>query len=112
MIPRIQTLLKVTTIPFLRRNFNCWTAGIAAKQRGSFLKTYPVTLVLADGSSLNIQYFEPRSIVVLPHNLELMTEEERKIILQKRLPKKKINIVKDEDIEDFNEEQYLKLAKQ
>ncbi|XP_043475743.1 39S ribosomal protein L55, mitochondrial [Leptopilina heterotoma] len=112
MIPRIQTMLKVTeTIPFLGRKFNCWSAAIACKHRKNYLRSYPVTLVSTNGSSINISYSEPKRIVVLPLNLELLTDEERKIILQKRMPKKKVTIIKDDDMDDFDEERYLHLAK-
>lgn len=113
MIPRIQNLLKISeTVSFLGRRFNCWTGAISSSRRTNFLRKYPVTLVLPNGSSLKINYPEPRRIIVLPRDLDLLTEEERKAIILKRTTKKKIKVVKEEFDDDFDEDRYLNLVKQ
>ncbi|CAK1553558.1 unnamed protein product [Leptosia nina] len=71
---------------------------------------YPTKVVLSNGASINIRYPEPRKIIKLPLDLTLLSEEEKKIRLDKRKPKKKVKIV--ETIEDnFNAKKYLKYIK-
>ncbi|XP_020287662.1 39S ribosomal protein L55, mitochondrial [Pseudomyrmex gracilis] len=94
----------------LRRNLNCWTAAITKKHRAVYERTYPTILVLPDGSSIDMEYHEPRKIIVLPLNIAELSEEEMKIRLAKRKPKSKIVIA--EEIEDsFDENRYLNLKK-
>ncbi|XP_033222108.1 39S ribosomal protein L55, mitochondrial [Belonocnema kinseyi] len=110
MIPRVQTLLRITeTAPFLERKFNCWSAAITKKHRATYLRTYPVSLVFANGSTINIQYHEPRRIIKLPVDLSLLTDAERKAKIESRKQKTKIKI--QEEIEDdFDEDKYIKLS--
>ncbi|XP_071581472.1 large ribosomal subunit protein mL55 [Temnothorax nylanderi] len=92
------------------RNLNCWTAAITRKHRAVYERTYPTTLVFSDGSSIEIQYHEPRKIIVLPLNLAELTEAEQKKRLEMRKPKTKIVIA--EEIEDsFDENRYLNFNK-
>lgn len=94
----------------LHRYFNCWTAAITKKHRAIYEHTYPTTLVLSDGSSIEIEYHEPRKIIVLPLNMSDLTEEEQKKRLEMRKPKTKVVIT--EDIEDsFDENRYLNFKK-
>jgi len=94
----------------LRRNLNCWTAAITKKHRPIYERTYPTTLVFPDGSSIEIQYHEPRKIIVLPLNLAELTEAEQKKRLEMRKPKMKLAIA--EEIEDsFDENRYLNFNK-
>ncbi|XP_012539897.2 39S ribosomal protein L55, mitochondrial [Monomorium pharaonis] len=94
----------------LRRNFNCWTAAITKKHRPVYEQTYPTTLVFSDGSSIEIEYHEPRKIIVLPLNLAELTEAERHRRVEMRKPKTRIVIT--EEIEDsFDENRYLNLNK-
>nr|XP_012221701.1 PREDICTED: 39S ribosomal protein L55, mitochondrial [Linepithema humile] len=94
----------------LRRYFNCWTAAITKKHRATYECTYPTTLVFSDGSSIEIEYHEPRKIIVLPFNMADLTEEEQKKKLEMCKPKTKIVIT--EDIEDnFDENRYLNFKK-
>lgn len=39
------------------------TASITKIHRATFARPYPTVLVLADGSSINIKYHEPRKII-------------------------------------------------
>lgn len=94
----------------LRRYLNCWTAAITKKHRVIYERTYPTTVVFSDGSSIEIQYHEPRKIIVLPLNLAELTEAEQKKRLEMRKPKTRIVIT--EEIEDsFDENRYLNFNK-
>lgn len=91
----------------LRRNLNCWTAAITKKHRAVYERTYPTTLVFSDGSSIDIEYHEPRKIICLPLNMAELSPEAQKKRLEMRKPKVKIVIT--EEIEDsFDENRYLK----
>ncbi|CAH4019598.1 unnamed protein product [Pieris brassicae] len=50
---------------------------------------YPTKVVLPNGASINIRYNEPRKIIKLPLDLSLLSDEEKKIRLDRRKPKKK-----------------------
>lgn len=94
----------------LSRNLNCWTAAITKKHRKTYERTYPTTLVFSDGSSIEIDYFEPRKIIILPLNLAELTEQQKKARLEMRKPKTKVVIA--EEIEDsFDENKYLNFKK-
>lgn len=91
----------------LHRNLNCWTAAITKKHRKLYLNTFPVYLVLPDGSSINIDYEEPRRIIILPLNLNALSEEERQIRLGKRKTIVKTKVI-EEYQDDFDETQFYK----
>ncbi|KYN44793.1 Cystinosin like protein [Trachymyrmex septentrionalis] len=93
-----------------RRSFNCWTAAITKKHRPVYERTYPTTLVFSDGSSIEIEYHEPRKIIVLPLNLAELTEAERKRRLEMRKPKTKI-VIAEEFEDNFDENRYLNFKK-
>ncbi|CAG5027335.1 unnamed protein product [Parnassius apollo] len=91
---------------FLNNN----TASITKIHREVYPRMYLTTVILSDGSSINIRYYEPRKIIKLPLDLSHLSEEERRIRLEKRKPKRKIKIT--ETIEDnFNAKKYLKYLK-
>ncbi|KAG6796211.1 39S ribosomal protein L55, mitochondrial [Apis mellifera caucasica] len=98
----LQPMQKVIS---LHRNLNCWTAAITKKHRKLYLNTFPVYLVLPDGSSINIDYEEPRRIITLPLNLDNVSEEERQIRLGKRKTIVKTKII-EEYQDDFDETQF------
>ncbi|XP_017752209.1 PREDICTED: 39S ribosomal protein L55, mitochondrial [Eufriesea mexicana] len=93
------------TALFIHRNLNCWTAAITKKHRKVYLNTYPVHLVLPDGSSINIDYHEPRRIITLPIDITILSEEQRQLRLQRRKSIQKVKIV-DEYQDDFDETQF------
>ncbi|KAL0119875.1 hypothetical protein PUN28_007953 [Cardiocondyla obscurior] len=94
----------------LRRNLNCWTTAITKKHRAIYERTYPTVLVFSNGSSIEIDYHEPRKIIILPLNLAELTEAEQKKRLEMRKPKTKVVIT--EEIEDsFDENRYLNFKK-
>lgn len=93
-----------------RRNLNNNVATITKIHRDLYTRMYPTNVVLPDGSSINIRYHEPRRIIKLPLDLSQLTDEERKIRLEKRKPRKKVKIT-DEIDDDFNAKKYLKFIK-
>ncbi|XP_025267353.1 39S ribosomal protein L55, mitochondrial [Camponotus floridanus] len=106
----ITSLARIGSSAIGQRNFNCWTAAITKKHRRVHERTYPTTLVLSDGSSIEIEYHEPRKIITLPLNIKELTPEQQKKRLEMRKPKKKIVIAKE--IEDtFDENKYLNFKK-
>lgn len=88
------------------RNLNCWTAGITKKHRKTYERTYPTVLVLPDGSSMNIDYHEPRQIIVLPIDPSTLTDEQRRLLYIKRKPIQKI-VLQEEIEDDFDETKYF-----
>ncbi|KAI8428601.1 hypothetical protein MSG28_007339 [Choristoneura fumiferana] len=103
---RIKLLLNYTFNRSLSNNI----PEVTKIHREVYTRMYPTTVVLSDGSSFNIRYHEPRKIIMLPLDLSQLTEEERKIRIDKRKPRKKVKVT--EDVEDnFNAKKYLKFMK-
>ncbi|CAH2992109.1 unnamed protein product [Chilo suppressalis] len=95
---------------YFKRYLNNNIASVTKIHRELYTRQYPTKVVLADGSSIDIRYHEPRKIIKLPLDLSLLSEDERKIRLEKRKPKKKVKIT--DDLEDnFNAKKYLKYLK-
>ncbi|XP_022128101.1 39S ribosomal protein L55, mitochondrial [Pieris rapae] len=93
-----------------KRYLNNNVASITKIHREIYTRMYPTKVVLPNGASINIRYHEPRKIIKLPLDLSLLSDEERKIRLDRRKPKKKVKIA--ETIEDnFNAKKYLKYLK-
>ncbi|RVE50960.1 hypothetical protein evm_004369 [Chilo suppressalis] len=94
---------------YFKRYLNNNIASVTKIHRELYTRQYPTKVVLADGSSIDIRYHEPRKIIKLPLDLSLLSEDERKIRLEKRKPKKKVKIT--DDLEDnFNAKKYLKIV--
>ncbi|XP_053971773.1 39S ribosomal protein L55, mitochondrial [Hylaeus volcanicus] len=90
------------------RNINCWSAGITKKHRKLYIRTYPTFLILPDGSSINVDYTEPRKIISLPLDISTLSKEERQIRIAARTPLSKIKIM--EEIEDdFDESEFYRV---
>ncbi|KAJ8732642.1 hypothetical protein PYW07_015241 [Mythimna separata] len=85
-------------------------ARVTKVHRDIYPRLYPTVVVLPDGASINIRYHEPRKIIKLPLDLSQLSEEERKMRLEKRKPKKKVKITDDIE-DDFNAKKYLKYIK-
>ncbi|KAF4518231.1 hypothetical protein B566_EDAN006912 [Ephemera danica] len=91
-----------------RRHLGCHSASITKIHRATFSRVYPTILVLPDGSSIRIRYHEPRKIIKLPLDLSKLSEEEKRLRLERRKPRQKLQVM--EDIEDsFDASQYLNL---
>ncbi|XP_059062166.1 large ribosomal subunit protein mL55 [Achroia grisella] len=91
---------------YLSNNVAC----ITKMHREVYSRMYPTRVVLPDGASIIVRYHEPRNIIKLPLNLSLLSEEDRRIRLERRKPKKKVKIT--DDVEDnFNANKYLKFMK-
>ncbi|XP_051524169.1 39S ribosomal protein L55, mitochondrial-like [Myxocyprinus asiaticus] len=80
--------------------------------RQKYERMYTVLLVKPDGSTINIRYKEPRRIMMMPVDITTLTEEERKIRLRKREPKRGAVKQKLEEFEDdFKVDDYSKFWK-
>lgn len=68
-------------------------------------------LVQPDGSTITIEYAVPRKIIILPLNVATLSEQEKKLRLERLKPKSKI-VIKEEYIEDdFDAFKYIKKNK-
>lgn len=97
----------------VRQQFRCLnsnTASIAKVHRKMYARLYPTAVILPDGSSINIRYYEPRKIIKLPLDLSTLSEAERMARLERRKPKKKVKIEEDID-DDFDARKYVHLLK-
>ena len=65
-------------------------------------------LVLPDGSSININYHEPRRIITLPLNIDELSEEEKRLRLGKRRTVTKAKVVEEYQDDNFDETQFFK----
>ncbi|KAL7884868.1 hypothetical protein AOLI_G00076380 [Acnodon oligacanthus] len=79
--------------------------------RQRYERMYPVLLVRPDGSTINIRYREPKRIVMMPIDITTLSEEERKVRMRKRGPKKTVVKAKDEFEDDFKVDDYSKFWK-
>lgn len=66
--------------------------------------------MLPDGSSVNIEYDEPRKIITLPLNIDTLTEEQRRARIEGRKTIVKAKIV-EEYQDDFDESEFYKIAR-
>ncbi|CAL1526901.1 unnamed protein product [Lymnaea stagnalis] len=86
----------------IRNNSN--TASITRAKRACFQRTYPTLLVFPDGSTINIRYKEPRRLIKMPLDFSKLTDAEKKVILAKRKPKQKLEVIEEfDDKFDFND---------
>uniref|UniRef100_A0A9J8AX18 Zgc:171480 n=2 Tax=Cyprinus carpio TaxID=7962 RepID=A0A9J8AX18_CYPCA len=97
--------------------------------RQKYERMYPVLLVRPDGSTINIRYKEPRRIMKLntkeeffhtmtvqdvikmPVDITTLSEEERKIRMRKREPKRAAKQKLDDFEDDFKVDDYSKFWK-
>ncbi|XP_052460635.1 39S ribosomal protein L55, mitochondrial [Carassius gibelio] len=79
--------------------------------RQKYERMYPVLLVRPDGSTINIRYKEPRRIMKMPVDITTLSEEERKIRIRKREPKREAKQKLDDFEDDFKVDDYSKFWK-
>ncbi|KAF4110183.1 large ribosomal subunit protein mL55 [Onychostoma macrolepis] len=79
--------------------------------RQKYDRVYPVLLVKPDGSTINIRYKEPRRIMKMPVDITTLSEEERKIRMRKREPKRAVKQKLDDLEDDFKVDDYSKFWK-
>lgn len=95
-------------VPTFARSLSCWTAAITKKHRLIYEHTYSTMLVQTDGSTITIEYPVPRKIIILPIDATTLSEQEKKLRLERLKPKTKI-VVKEEIIDDdFDAFKYIK----
>ncbi|XP_068091269.1 large ribosomal subunit protein mL55 [Hyperolius riggenbachi] len=63
-----------TSPPLLNANRTC----TGRSGRATYLRTYPVLLVQPDGSTITINYKEPRRVLTMPIDITTLSEQERK----------------------------------
>ncbi|XP_016356143.1 39S ribosomal protein L55, mitochondrial-like isoform X1 [Sinocyclocheilus anshuiensis] len=79
--------------------------------RQKYESMYPVLLVRPDGSTINIRYKEPRRIMKMPMDITTLSEEERKIRMRKREPKRTAKQKLNDFEDDFKVDDYSKFWK-
>ncbi|KAI8773406.1 39S ribosomal protein L55 mitochondrial-like isoform X1 [Biomphalaria glabrata] len=99
---------QTSMINIIRDNSNA--TSITRPHRFAYPRTYPTILVFPDGSTINIRYHEPRSIIKLPVDMSALTEAEKKRILALRKPKQKLEVIEDLSV-DVNFNEYSKFFK-
>ncbi|TSN76551.1 39S ribosomal protein L55, mitochondrial [Bagarius yarrelli] len=92
--------------------FNSNRTSVVRCSRQKYERLYPVLLVRPDGSTINIRYKEPRRIIMMPVDITTLSEEERKVRMRKRDPKRGVSTQKDDEFDDdFKVEDYSKYWK-
>ncbi|CAB1331946.1 unnamed protein product, partial [Coregonus sp. 'balchen'] len=104
--------LPVSSLHTTTTQHNSNKTSIVRSSRQKYERLYPLLLVQPDGSTINIRYKEPKRILMLPVDISTLSEEERKIKMRKRDPRK--GAVKQRTVEfedDFKADDYSKFWK-
>ncbi|XP_073532985.1 large ribosomal subunit protein mL55 [Phyllobates terribilis] len=87
-------------------------ACIGRSGRTTFLRSYPVLLVQPDGSTITIEYKEPRRMLMMPIDISTLSEDERKARLRQRNQARKTSAKKEQEVDDdFNPKEYRQFWK-
>ncbi|XP_069585200.1 large ribosomal subunit protein mL55 [Ranitomeya imitator] len=87
-------------------------ACIGRSARTTFLRSYPVLLVQPDGSTITIEYKEPRRMLLMPIDISTLSEDERKARLRQRNQARKTSAKKEQEVDDdFNPQEYRQFWK-
>lgn len=78
--------------------WNSNRASIAKTNRKVFARMYPTVVVNPDGSSFRIKHPEPRKILKLPVDVNMLPLDEKKMRLARYQPKKRVKI--EDDLDD------------
>ncbi|XP_015372816.1 PREDICTED: 39S ribosomal protein L55, mitochondrial [Diuraphis noxia] len=92
------------------RFFSSKSAAITKIHRKIYPQHYLTKIIQPDGSSYTIRFNDPRMIIKLPLDMNLISEEERKRRIEARRPKQKVKIVEELD-DSFDRTKYLKYFK-
>ncbi|CAB1324415.1 unnamed protein product [Coregonus sp. 'balchen'] len=104
--------LPASTLHTATTQHNSNKTSIVRCSRQKYERLYPVLLIQPDGSTINIRYKEPKRILMMPVDINTLSEEERKIMMRKRDPKK--GAIKQRTVEfevDFKADDYIKFWK-
>lgn len=88
------------------RNFNANRAVVTKIKRNTYCRKYPTLLVQPDGSTITINYHEPREIIKLPVVFEECSPEQQKKIRLMRQPRGSTK-AKEELVSTFDPLKYL-----
>jgi len=88
------------------RNFNANRAVVTKIKRTTYCRKYPTLLVQPDGSTITINYHEPREIIKLPVKFEECSPEQQKRIRLMRQPRG-VTKTKEELVTTFDPLKYL-----
>ncbi|XP_055778701.1 39S ribosomal protein L55, mitochondrial-like [Salvelinus fontinalis] len=104
--------LPVSSLHTTTTQHNSNKTSIVRSSRQKYERFYPLLLVQPDGSTINIRYKEPKRILMMPVDISTLSEEERKMRMRKRDPRK--GAVKQRTVEfedDFKVDDYSKFWK-
>ncbi|XP_033821105.1 39S ribosomal protein L55, mitochondrial [Periophthalmus magnuspinnatus] len=80
--------------------------------RQVYERGFPVLLLRPDGSTVHIRYREPRRLLVMPVDVSMLSEEERRLRLKKREVKRSPQTPQAEEYHDqFRADQYTQFWK-
>jgi len=90
-----------------QRNLNANRAAVTRMKRPMYMRHYPTTTVLPDGSTITVKYPEPRVLMRLPIVLDSATEEQKRQIQILRRPKQTLKVTEDTG-DSFDPMKYIK----